>query len=64
MTRFIYSVATWLTLAIDRQTWEVTWWNYQEVGLREAISTIVEEQACMVDGVLEGRTGWHEFYDL
>ena len=62
MKRSILSTAVWLALAIDRRTWEVVEWNLHEIGLRETVATLIEEQACMVDGAIEGLESWDDLY--
>jgi len=64
MTRFIYSIATWASLVIDRQAWEVVEWNLHEIGLRETVATLIDDQACILDGVMQGRGNWADLYDL
>ena len=64
MTRFIYSVATWLTLAIDRQAWEVFEWNWSDDGFRSAVSILINDHDCIVDGVMQGHGSWADLDDL
>jgi len=62
MKRSIYSTATWIRIVTDWRSWAAFNWNRTEHGFREAITTLSDDHACMLDEVMEAEQRYCDLY--